>query len=68
MTLEQIKTYYQRTEKDLGVWADQADIDLVKTLYPSLNDEQASAFIYRLPGTLADGRAELARRQAELAT
>ncbi|TVT84090.1 dermonecrotic toxin domain-containing protein [Pseudomonas sp. H3(2019)] len=66
-TLEQIKAYYQRTGKDFGVLANQADIDQVTALYPSFSDEQASEFIYRLPGTLADGRIELAHKHTELA-
>ncbi|RIJ10766.1 hypothetical protein DXT77_13450 [Pseudomonas sp. 91RF] len=64
-TREQIKAYYRRTGEDLGVLAEPADIARVRTLYPALNDEQASVFIYRLEGTLTDGRIELARREAE---
>ncbi|MGH8389530.1 MAG: dermonecrotic toxin domain-containing protein [Pseudomonas sp.] len=64
---ERIKAYYQQTEMDLGVFADQADIDRTKALYPSLDNEEASNFIYQLPGTLEDGRVELANREQELA-
>jgi Leucine-rich repeat (LRR) protein len=66
MTRERIKTYYRQTKQDLGVWAEQADIDRTKALYPSLDNEEASDFIYRLPGTLDEGRIELTRREAEL--
>lgn len=64
-TLERVKTYHRRTGSDLGVLADQADIDQVKALYPNLSNGQASEFIYHLPGTLAAGRIELARLRAE---
>jgi len=66
ITLERVKTYHRQTGKDLGVLADQGDIDQVLALYPSLSLEQASEYIYRLPGTLADGRVELMRKRAEL--
>ncbi|CAI8878875.1 dermonecrotic toxin domain-containing protein [Pseudomonas sp. IT-P291] len=65
-TRERIKTYYGQTELDLGVFAEQADIDRTRALYPSLDNEQASDFIYRLPGTLHEGRIELTRKEAEL--
>lgn len=65
-TRESIKAYHQRTGTQLGVLAPEADIDQVKTLYPNFSNEQASEFIYRLPGSLADGRLELARKHAEL--
>lgn len=64
-TMERIKTYHRRTGRDLGVLAGQADIDQVQALYPSLSVEQASEYIYRLPGTLADGHIELARLRSE---
>ena len=67
-TKERIKTYFQQTEIDLGVLADANDIELTRTLYPDLSVAQASAVVYRLPGTLAEGRAELTHRQSELAT
>ncbi|MDX9667316.1 hypothetical protein QMK50_20315 [Pseudomonas sp. P5_152] len=66
LTRERVKIHYSRTEKDFGVYAEQADIDRAKALYPSLDNEEASDFIYRLPGTLTDGRADLTRRELEL--
>lgn len=66
MTRERIKTYYRQTKQDLGVWAEQADIDRTKALYPNLDNEEASDFIYRLPGTLDEGRIALTRKEAEL--
>ena len=65
-TRERIKTYHRQTGQDLGVWAEQADINRTKALYPSLDNEEASDFIYRLPGTLDEGRTALTRREAEL--
>ncbi|WP_192562084.1 dermonecrotic toxin domain-containing protein [Pseudomonas gozinkensis] len=67
-TREHVKNYYRRTEEDLGVLAEPADIARARTLYPTLDDEQASAFIYRLDGTLVDGRTELTRLELELET
>jgi len=63
---DRIKDYYRRTAEDLGVLAEATDIARVQSLYPALSDEQASNFLYRLEGTLADGRVELTRREAEL--
>lgn len=62
---EQIKTYYRKTGKNFGVLAPQADIDQAIDLYPGLSQDQASEYLYHLPGTLADGRVELARKKAE---
>ena len=67
-TREHIKNYFRLTGEDLGVLAEPADIARARTLYPALDDEQASAFIYRLDGTLADGRTELTRLEGELET
>jgi Leucine-rich repeat (LRR) protein len=64
---ERVKAYFNKTEQDLGVYAEQADLDRAQALYPDLDNEEASEFIYRLPGTLSDGRIELTRREAELA-
>ncbi|WP_277758917.1 DUF6543 domain-containing protein [Pseudomonas sp. A34-9] len=65
---ERIKTYYKVTSRNLGIMAEQADIDLAQSLYPHLGKAKASDVIYRLPGTLAEGRAELLRRETELTT
>ncbi len=65
-TREQIKRYYRQSEEDFGVLAALEDIDQVKDLYPGFSSEQASEFVYRLPGSLAEGRLELARKLAEL--
>lgn len=65
---EQIKACYLLKGDNFGVWAEESDIELVQTLYPRLTVLDANDLIYRLPGTLADGRAELLRRQTELST
>ncbi|MDB5995183.1 MAG: hypothetical protein JWP42_2319 [Pseudomonas sp.] len=63
---ELIKQQYFENSYDLGVLAPQADIERVRTLYPTLELEQASDFVYELPGTLEDGRVELANLEAEI--
>lgn len=65
---ERIKSHFRRTRQDFGVFAEQADITRAQALYPRLDQEEASEFIYLLPGTLADGRVEIARLETELST
>lgn len=65
-TRERIKAYFRRTGGDLGVLAEEADRARVQTLYPALDNEQASKLIYRLAGTLVDGRNEVARQEVTL--
>ncbi len=65
-TRERVKDYFRRTGGDLGVLADEADRARVQTLYPAMDNDQASTFFYRLSGTLADGRQEVARRETAL--
>lgn len=65
---DQIKACYLVKGDNFGVWVEQADIDLAQTLYPRLSGFDANNLIYSLPGTLADGRTELLRRQTELST
>lgn len=62
-----IKLHYLETSYDLGVYAPEADIVRVRALYPNMEIEQASDFVYELPGTLEDGRVELTRLETELA-
>ncbi|MVV50640.1 hypothetical protein EJA72_20725 [Pseudomonas sp. PB120] len=64
---ELIKLHYLENSYDLGVLAPETDIERVRALYPNLEVEQASEFVYELPGTLADGRVELSNLEAELA-
>ncbi|APC17985.1 hypothetical protein BLL42_20435 [Pseudomonas frederiksbergensis] len=63
---ELIKEHYFETSYDLGVSAPEADIQRVTALYPGMEIEHAGDFVYELPGTLADGRTELAKLEAEL--
>lgn len=65
---EQIKSYFQRTLQDFGVMAAPADIDRVQALYPLLDREEASDFIYLQPGNLEAGRTELTRLETEYTT
>jgi Leucine-rich repeat (LRR) protein len=62
-----IKHHYFDSSYDLGIHAPEADIDRVRALYPNLEVEQASEFVYELSGTLADGRIELTNLEADLA-
>jgi Leucine-rich repeat (LRR) protein len=61
-----IKQYYFETSYDMDVLAPAADVRRINALYPNLETEQASDFVYELPGTLAEGRMELAKLEAEL--
>ncbi|KJZ35703.1 dermonecrotic toxin domain-containing protein [Pseudomonas fluorescens] len=61
-----IKQQYFSTSFDLGAYAPEADIVRVRALYPGMEVEQASEFVYDLPGTLEDGRIELTRLEQEL--
>jgi len=64
---EKIKAYYQLNGHDLGVHAEMVEIDRVKILYPTMDSDEASNFIYRLPGTLENGRQKVTLLQAEYA-
>ncbi|VVO70766.1 dermonecrotic toxin domain-containing protein [Pseudomonas fluorescens] len=63
---ELVKQHHFDSAYDMGVYAPEADIDRVRTLYPGMEVEQASEFVYELPGTLEDGRADLTRLEEEL--
>ncbi|WP_434766437.1 dermonecrotic toxin domain-containing protein [Pseudomonas triticicola] len=63
---ERIKATFQSTGDNFGVWGESADLNLIQSLYPSLTGLEANDLLYRLPGTLADGRVELMRRQTEI--
>lgn len=65
---ERIKSHYGGTTQDFGVFAPQPEINRVQALYPLLDQENASDFIYRLPGTLADGEIEITRLENEFTT
>ncbi|MHC8345531.1 dermonecrotic toxin domain-containing protein [Pseudomonas sp. RT6P73] len=63
---ELIKQHHFETAYDMGVYAPEADIVRVKALYPGMEVEQASEFVYELPGTLEVGRTYLTRLEEEL--
>ncbi|EJM20649.1 Leucine Rich Repeat (LRR)-containing protein [Pseudomonas sp. GM18] len=63
---ELIKQHHFETAYDMGVYAPEADIDRVRALYPGMEVEQASEFVYELPGTLEVGRTYLTRLEQEL--
>ncbi|WP_311196295.1 dermonecrotic toxin domain-containing protein [Pseudomonas frederiksbergensis] len=67
-TRERIKSHFRHTRQDFGVFAEQVDIHRVQALYPRLDQEEASEFVYLLPGTLAEGRVEITRLETELST
>ncbi|WP_223413665.1 MULTISPECIES: dermonecrotic toxin domain-containing protein [unclassified Pseudomonas] len=62
-----VKLHYLETSYDLGVYAPEADIERARALYPNMEVEQASDFVYELPGTLEEGREALTQLEAELA-
>ncbi|MFJ2283963.1 dermonecrotic toxin domain-containing protein [Pseudomonas sp. NPDC087803] len=62
---ERIKHHFKETLQDFGVMAEPADVHRVQALYTQMDQEQASEFFYQLPGTIADGRLELARLEVE---
>lgn len=64
---ELIKRHHFDTAYDMSVYAPEADIDRVTALYPGMDVEQASQFVYELPGTLEEGRTYLTRLEEELA-
>jgi Leucine-rich repeat (LRR) protein len=67
-TRERLKQHYLATHQDFGIYADAADLRRAQALYPMMDQEEASKFVYSLPGTLGEGRIELSRLEAELAT
>jgi Leucine-rich repeat (LRR) protein len=65
---ERIKRRFNETRQDFGVLAEPADLQRVQALYTHLDQEQASEFFYLLPGTLAEGRNEIARLENEFSS
>ncbi|MBC3271893.1 leucine-rich repeat domain-containing protein [Pseudomonas sp. SWRI81] len=63
-----IKNYRQTKGGDFSVSIEAEDIELAHRLYPRSSPQSLSDIVYSLPGTLAEGRAELVRRQTEIAT
>ena len=67
-TRERLKHHYLITGQDFGIFADAQDLRRTQALYPMMDLEEASKFVYSLPGTLDEGRSELTRLEGELAT
>jgi Leucine-rich repeat (LRR) protein len=65
---ERLKQHFQQTHQDFGIFAIEPDIHRVQALYPNMDQEVASRFVYLLPGTLGEGRVALSRLEAELVT
>ncbi|WP_445181290.1 dermonecrotic toxin domain-containing protein [Pseudomonas sp. McL0111] len=63
---ERIKQQFARTGHDFGIPAEQIDLFRVQALYTQMDQEQASDFIYLLPGTLAEGKLAITRLENEL--
>ncbi|WP_448109048.1 dermonecrotic toxin domain-containing protein [Pseudomonas azerbaijanoccidentalis] len=64
-TRERLKQHFQQTRQDLGVYADATEIQRVQVLYPMMDQEDASKFVYLLPGSLTEGRVALTNLEAE---
>ncbi|MFJ2366879.1 dermonecrotic toxin domain-containing protein [Pseudomonas sp. NPDC087697] len=64
-TREQIKAFFGTSGQDFGVMAQAAEIDRTQELYPLMDREEASDFIYKLPGNLEAGRVEVTRLATE---
>ncbi|QRR30749.1 leucine-rich repeat domain-containing protein [Pseudomonas simiae] len=66
-TLEQVKSYYQRTGRYWEVDALAIDIQRVNTLFPDFSVNEVNRFLFGLPGTIEIGQIELARLEVEYA-
>ncbi|MFQ6351170.1 dermonecrotic toxin domain-containing protein [Pseudomonas sp. R11F] len=66
--LEQVKEYYQRHGTFWEVDAMPVDLQDTQRLYPSMDKDEATRFIYSLPGDIEAGKRELARLAGELET
>lgn len=64
-TLEQIKTYCQRTHEDMNADAPAAERARAMRLYPVMTDSEADHFIFMLPGDLQAVGPTLQRLEAE---
>ena len=64
-TLEQIKTYFQRTGSYWEASAAPVDVASTKALFPRFSNDDINRFVFGLPGNLERGRIELARLAQE---
>ncbi|SUD32846.1 leucine-rich repeat-containing protein [Pseudomonas fluorescens] len=60
-SLEQVKTYFQRTGRHWEIDAAPQDFDQARQLYPTLNKVEINRFIFGIPGNLDAGKAALSR-------
>ena len=72
-TLEQIKSYYQKTGKYFSVDANPEAVRLAQELYPTYTVDEANQFVHGIPGGLDDSipaliglKADYERLQADL--
>ncbi|WP_421136898.1 dermonecrotic toxin domain-containing protein [Pseudomonas sp. NFX15] len=65
---ERLKQHFQQSRQDFGIYAEATDIRRAQALYPMLDEEEASKFVFLLPGTLDEGRVALTRLETELTT
>ncbi|AZF06904.1 dermonecrotic toxin domain-containing protein [Pseudomonas sp. R5-89-07] len=63
---ERIKTYYAASKHHFGVLPEPGDITRVRTLFPALDQLQASWLIYELPSTLLQGRIQMTQWEGEI--
>lgn len=66
-TLEQVKTYFQRTGSYWEVSAAPVDVASAKALFPRFSSDDINRLVFGLPGNLEMGRIELARLEHEYA-
>lgn len=66
-TLEQVKSYYQRTGHYWSTDALAIDIQRVNTLFPDFSVNDVNRFLFGLPGNIEMGQIELARLEVEYA-
>ncbi|WP_426108663.1 dermonecrotic toxin domain-containing protein [Pseudomonas sp. TWR1-1-4] len=66
-TLEQVKSYYQRTGLYWSTDALAIDIQRVNTLFPDFSVNEVNRFLFGLTGNIEMGQIELARLEVEYA-
>ena len=63
--LEQIKHYCQRTHESFNAQAPAAQREWAQRLYPTLDEQEADALVFGLPGNFDEVDATLAEREAD---
>ncbi|WP_207938055.1 hypothetical protein, partial [Pseudomonas sp. 51_B] len=64
---ERVKFYYAAHGRNFRIKPPSADIAMAQRLFPRLGENAAINMIYRLPGTLQTGTAQLIRWEGEIA-